>query len=55
MDLHSSKPIAPPLIKKKEIVSTVVSDTPVEIFETGTSVTGGPSIPFALYPEDEPG
>lgn len=37
----------------RELITTVVSDLPVEIVETGSSVTGEPGIPFPLYPDDQ--
>ena len=33
----------------RDITITVISDSRVEIVETGSMVTGEPSIPFALY------
>lgn len=38
----------------KDLDITVISKSSVEIVETGSTTTGEPSIPFALYPDDEP-
>lgn len=39
--------------RNKELITTVVSDLPVEMVETGSMVIGEPSLPFALYPDDQ--
>ena len=39
--------------QKREITPTAITDLPVEIVETGSIITGEPSAPFALYPDEQ--